>query len=164
MSTSSRGSTDPPTLATNLSVAMTFRDNWAAGLSLPSAQFLAPFAPNAVWYDHFIRLHLTTHEAFDQSRRRWLGSHDDFQTETYGIQPTPTGAVVQLIFKGVFARDILPAREATGKRFATHVCFVLGIDEEGKIKKVDEYLPMDFDDGTDVDGYKVRDGRAVAKD
>ena len=155
--------TSPDSLATNLSVAEKFRDNWVAGLSLPSADFLAPFAPHAVWYDHFIRLHLTTLKAIDQSRTRWLGCLDDFKVSTYAISPTPHGAVVQLKFSGIFARDILPAREATQKRFLTHVCFVLGIDNEGKIEKVDEYLPMDFDDGKDVDGYKVRDGGLVAK-
>ncbi|MCJ1359047.1 MAG: hypothetical protein MMC33_009047 [Icmadophila ericetorum] len=160
---SASATTTPDALAINLSVAEKFRDNWVAGLSLPSAEFLTPFAPHAVWYDHFIRLHLTTLKAIEQSRMRWLGCLDDFKASTYAISPTPHGAVIQLKFSGIFARDILPAREATQKRFLTHVCFVLGIDDEGRIEKVDEYLPMDFDDGKDVDGYKVRDGGVVAK-
>ena len=100
--------------------------------------------------------------AVEQSRQRWLSAHDDFSIDTVALQPTPTGAVVQLIERGVFARDILPKRKATGKRFACHVCFVLGINGEGKIERVDEYLPMDFDDGVDVDGYVKRDGGVVA--
>ena len=159
--TSSSTTFGPETAITHIAIAERFRDSWAAGLPLSTSSFLAPYAPNITWYDHFIRLRLTTPAAVEQSRQRWLNAHDDFSVDTLAIQPTPTGAVVQLIFRGVFARDILPKRIATGKRFACHVCFVLGVDRERRIERVDEYLPMDFDDGMDVEGYRVRDGGEV---
>ena len=68
---------------------------------------------------------------------------------------------MQLIFKGVFARDILPKRKATGRRFACNACFVLGVDAEGRIERVDEYLPVDFDEGVEVGGYRIRDGGQI---
>ncbi|MCJ1354341.1 MAG: hypothetical protein MMC33_004329 [Icmadophila ericetorum] len=161
VSASTAAATNPEvsqTLPTNLSVAHRFRDTWLTPLCLSITTILSLYTPTAQWYDHHIRLHLTTPLAILQSRTRFLSTYDDFVCETYAINPTPTGAVVQLIFSGVFARDLLPVRKASGRRWNCHVCFVLGVDEEGRVERVDEYFPRDFDEGVGVDGYVVRHG------
>ena len=70
---------------------------------------------------------------------------------------------MQLVFSRVFfIREVLPARKTAGKKRKCHVCFVLGIDEEGWIERVVESLLMGFDGRVGLQGYNVRDGRKVA--
>jgi len=156
-------SPDPETGSKHLAVAEQFVSKWRADDTLSSADFVDIYTPDVVWLDHFFQLHLVGTAAVDQLRKRWCGAMDDRSIEVAAIHPTSEGVVLQLINKGVFARDMLPKRKATGKRYSCHACYLLNINGQGLIGRVDEYQTMAFDDGVEIDGYTKRDGGPVVK-
>jgi ketosteroid isomerase-like protein len=143
------------------SIAEKFLLGWRSGNTISTADFSKVYTPDVVWFDHFFQLHLVGTAAVDQLRQRWCGAMDDLSIDTVAILPTAEGAVAQVINRGIFARDMLPKRKATGKRYACHACYVLRINAEGLVERVDEYQTMAFDDGVDIEGYSKRDGGPV---
>ncbi|SMR63656.1 unnamed protein product [Zymoseptoria tritici ST99CH_3D1] len=148
-------------LSQNTTTAHEYIRLWSEPLSLPANDFLAIYSDKVVWFDHFFGLHLIGPAAVQQLRERWLGAHDDYAVGTVSVEATISGAVVQLINKGVLTRDMKPKREASGKKFACHACYVLKIDEGGKVVQVDEYQPTYFDDQYYTERYVKRDGGPV---
>lgn len=51
--------------------------------------------------------------------------------------------------------------EAHGKDFKNHVCFVVDIDKDGLIRKIDEYYNRIWEDGIPADMYKRIDGPSM---
>ena len=145
----------------HLSTAARFISGWVLGDTISSAVFAEVYAPDIVWFDHFFQLHLVGTAAVDQLRQRWCGAMDERSIEVVKLLSTAEGVVVQLINKGVFTRDMLPKRKATGKKYACHACYVLKINAEGLVERVDEYQSMAFDDGVEIEGYLKRAGGPV---
>jgi len=56
---------------------------------------------------------------------------------------------------------MFPKRKASGKRYAFHACYVLNINKEGLVHRVEEYQTIAFDDGVEIEGYTKRDGGPV---
>lgn len=50
------------------------------------------------------------------------------------------------------------AVKASGKHFRCHVCMVMEIDEQGKVKRIDEYYNKRWDDGVREEEYAVLKG------
>ena len=48
--------------------------------------------------------------------------------------------------------------KASGKRFENHICFVLNINEEGFITKIQEYYNKAWDNGVHMDKYTRMSG------
>lgn len=145
----------------HLAIAEQFLSGWRLGDTISTADFTKPYTQDVIWFDHFFQLHLIGPAAVDQLRQRWCGAMDDRSIEVIAVLPSAEGVVLQLINKGIFARDMLPKRAATGKKYACHACYVLKVNSEGLIERVDEYQTMAFDDGVGIEEYSKRDGGAV---
>jgi len=71
--------------------------------------------------------------------------------------------VVEQVWYGKCVNDIVRADgqvavKASGKEFVCHVCFVMAIDEEGKITRIDEYYNRRWDEGVAEEEYMVMRG------
>jgi hypothetical protein len=82
------------------------------------------------------------------------------------ITPTKSGAVVELVWVGKCARDIVRpdgaiAVKASGKDFKNHVCFVMNITDAGKIRRIDEYYNRQWDEGIPEQSYAVMKGKSL---
>lgn len=53
------------------------------------------------------------------------------------------------------------AVKASGKDFRCHVCMVMEINTEGKIKRIDEYYNKQWDDGVREGEYNVLKGASL---
>ena len=60
--------------------------------------------------------------------------------------------MIKTIYNGTMVGP-LPGRAPGGKIFRSHVLILLGINDDGKIQKVDEYHSAAVDEGTDVEAY-----------
>lgn len=145
----------------HLATADRFLSGWKLGDTISTADFARLYIRNVIWFDHFFQLHLVGIAAVDQLRQRWCGAMDERSIEVIAVLPTAEGVVLQLINKGIFARDMLPKRTATGKKYACHACYVLKVNSDGLIERVDEYQTMAFDDGVNIEEYSKRNGGVV---
>jgi ketosteroid isomerase-like protein len=85
---------------------------------------------------------------------------------TQALIPTSEGAVVELLWVGRCANDIIRlngevAVKGTGKDFKNHVCFVIKINEDGLITRIDEYYNGAWDEGVQEGEYKVMRGSSL---
>ena len=89
-------------------------------------------------------------------RRKWLTAIKDFGTDITAIDVVPDKreVIVRCVYRGIMV-GTLPGRQASGKLFRTNVLIVLGIDEMGKIQRVDEYYTATLDQGRDVSEYRL---------
>ena len=53
------------------------------------------------------------------------------------------------------------AVKASGKDFECHVCMVLEIDDDGRIRRIDEYYNKQWDDGVAEQDYTVLKGASM---
>ncbi|KIW43863.1 uncharacterized protein PV06_04922 [Exophiala oligosperma] len=111
-------------------------------------RFLSVYHPDVQWSDH----------AFLVTR--------PFRVDEKAIVPTPSGAVLEQIWTGRCANDIVrPSGEmavkATGKQYVCHVCMIVEIDEDGLVTKIDEYYNRQWDDGVAQKDYVVIKGASL---
>ena len=100
--------------------------------------------PDIHWYDHGFHICRVGHNAVLGLHKAFLHCNQPFTAEIKGIYPTQEGGVVEQVWKGVCKNDIVRpdgslVMKGSGKSFATHVCLVMRIDDEGRITRIDEY-------------------------
>ncbi|KIW54463.1 hypothetical protein PV05_06819 [Exophiala xenobiotica] len=126
--------------------------------------FLSVYHPDIHWSDHAFLVTRVGHEAVLGLYRAWNHCNQPFRTEA--IIPTASGAILELIWIGRCANDIVrPSGEvavkASGKDYVCHVCLIAEIDEQGRITKMDEYYNRRWDDGIPQEKYAVLKGASL---
>ena len=122
-----------------------FVKSWNNGIDADTDTFLAQFSPSIDWYDHAFFLHHRGRETLPEFRRNWLTNIRDFHCEIKSIDLIPSGWVVRCVYHGTMVGPP-PGRRASGKSFQNHVLIMLGIGEDGKIGRVDEYYTATLDE------------------
>lgn len=74
--------------------------------------------------------------------------------------PTQKGVILEQTWIGRLSNDIVRpdgqvAVKATGKEFETHVCMVMTVEDDGRIRTIHEYYNRAWDDGKHESKYAV---------
>lgn len=139
--------------------------NWHLTLDSDEANsaFLSSYSPTIYWYDHAFLIQRVGHSAVLGLHAAFNHCNQPFRAEVKFILPTITGAVVEQVWHGRCANDVVRpdgqvAVKASGKDFVCHVCMVVEIGEDGKINRIDEYYNRRWDDGVAEREYAVMKG------
>ncbi|KIW11628.1 hypothetical protein PV08_10930 [Exophiala spinifera] len=129
-------------------------------------RFLSVYHPDIQWSDHAFLVTRIGHEAVLGLHKAWNHCNQPFRADEKAIIPTPFGAVLEQVWTGRCANDIVrPSGEvvvkATGKDYVCHVCMVMEIDQDGLVTKVDEYYNRRWDDGVAQKDYVVMRGASI---
>ena len=139
-------------------ISRNFVESWNNGIDADMPTFLSQFSATVDWYDHAFFIRHKGPEGLAAFRTSWLKAIKDFRSDIRSIHTIEGGTVVQCIYHGTMIGP-LPGRKASGKSFAANVLIVLGINEEDKIQKVDEYYSATLDEAGDVDTYRLMNPR-----
>ncbi|KAL6253275.1 hypothetical protein RBB50_000998 [Rhinocladiella similis] len=128
--------------------------------------FLSVYHPDIQWSDHAFLVTRVGHEAVLGLHKAWNHCNQPFRVEEKAILPTPSGAVLEQVWIGRCANDIVrPSGEvavkATGKDYVCHVGMILEIDKDGLVTKIDEYYNRQWDDGVAQKDYVVIKGASL---
>ncbi|MCJ1333439.1 hypothetical protein MMC10_010138 [Thelotrema lepadinum] len=135
-------------------ISRRFIDSWNNGIDADVPTFLSQFSSTVDWHDHAFFIRHEGSEAMAPFRTRWLTSIKNFRCDIKSIKVVEDGSVIQCVYNGTMV-GALPGRKASGKTFKANVLIMLGINEENKIQKVDEYYSATLDEAGDVDTYKL---------
>lgn len=90
----------------------------------------------------------------ERFRTSWLTAIGDFKAEIKSIDVIEGGTVIRCVYTGTMVGP-LPGRAASGKTFETNSLILLGINEDGKIQRVDEYYTATLDECPGVEKYTL---------
>jgi hypothetical protein len=73
---------------------------------------------------------------------------------------------VELVWIGRSTNDIVRpdgevAVKASGRDYKNHLCLVMKIDDDGKIKRIDEYYNKAWDQGVKEEEYTIMKGGSL---
>ena len=116
--------------------------------------------------DHAFLIQRVGHTAVSSLQKGFTHANTPFHCAIKSLIPTTSGCVLEGVWHGKLANDIIRpdgqiAVKASGKEFVTHVCLILEIDAEGKVRRIDEYVRKDWDEGLGEEEYVVMRGASV---
>lgn len=135
-------------------IATNFVNSFTNGLDADIPTFLAQFSPTVDWYDHAFFLHPVGFKGMERFRTAWLTAIRDFKAEITSIDVIEGGTVIRCVYNGTMV-GAMPGRPASGKDFQANSLIMLGIDEDGKIQRVDEYYTATLDECKGLEHYTL---------
>ncbi|OQU98131.1 SnoaL-like domain-containing protein [Cladophialophora immunda] len=130
------------------------------------ADFTSIFHPDIDWYDHAFLMHRAGHDAVVGLQKGFTHCNQPFNVDIKAIIPTPTGAVLEQVWVGRQANDIIRPNgdvvvKASGKDFECHVCMLIEVDDGGLITRIDEYYNRNWDNGIREQQYALLKGASL---
>ena len=110
------------------------------------------YAPDGCYHDHAFKLIRTGRPILTKHRDYWLHANPDVVFELYRFERLPEGCSIRYICRGKFVND-LPSMKATGKMFEFRGVVDFTVDEEGMIKRTDDFYSTGFGSSVPLEEY-----------
>ena len=135
-------------------ISRNFIESWNNGIDADMPTFLSQFSPTVDWHDHAFFIRHKGLGSLAPFRTSWLTAIKNFHCDIKSIRVVEDGAVIQCLYHGTMV-GALPSKKASGRTFAANVLIMLGVNEDNKIQKVDEYYSATLDEAQDIQTYKL---------